>query len=294
MQKYLSILFLLVSISLSAQDFSLGVRIGLNFNQFISPSELSMSGADLESYDFSTGFLIGATGEVEITDLFGLRAELLYTQKGGKRKYDGQGVQIFNPGTSDAVLAVGDRFSLVRVTNSYMQIPLLAYVQPIRQIKIFGGVSAGLLIGSYGTGEMKFTGVSNNNSTPIEFTSNVDHNYLKDEGFNDINPDSFEDPFMFFADGSQITVPRDIGAYYLDFAEKGDPYFNRIDLGLMAGAGFYLNSSLYLSLMADIGLTDSSNQDYDLSFSSSNGDSQIFQDDSDRQFSLQASLGFQF
>lgn len=294
MKKLFVILISSFPFLLMAQDFSLGVRIGLNFNSFISPSEVAADGSDLERAESNTGFLIGATGQLALTDNFGVRAELLYSQKGGKQKYEGPASLIFNPGTPDAVLAKGERFASVRITNNYIDLPLAAYVHLGPKFRLTGGINIGLLIGSFGTGELRFDGVSNMNSTPIEFTSTIDYNYLKDEGFAAIDVAEFEDPFTYFADGKAITVPQTLGAYYLEFAEQTEPYFNRIELGLTGGISYYLNGALYLSFAANYGLTDATVNLYDISYAETDGLDRVLRADKDSQLSLQASLGFQF
>jgi len=293
MKKWLLFVICLSPTLIFAQDFHLGVRIGLNFNSFLSESEQDADGMDLETFDSSTGFLIGATGEYEINDYFGVRAELLYSQKGGKRKYDGAGRVIFNPETGNAVLAVGERFSTVRVTNNYFDLPLSAYVA-LGKFRLYGGVNIGILIGSFGSGELRFDGTSANTAEPIAFTSNIDYNYLKDEGFTSTDVSTFENPTMFFADGSEIIIPENLSAYYLEFPEKTDPYFNRLELGLTGSLAYLLNSALYVSFAANLGLNDATTNAYDVSYTSTDGLNRVFRADKDRMLSLQASIGFQF
>ena len=294
MKSFYLFLCCLAPIFLNAQDLSFGVRIGLNFNKFISPSETDASGADLESFDTNTGFLIGATSEYALTDYFGLRAELLYSQKGGKRRYNGPASLVFNPGTANAVQAIGDRFASVRVTNSYLDLPVMAYVRLGKKFRLYGGANIGILLGSLGTGELRFNGVSELNSAPIEFTATVDYNYQKDEGFGQIDASSFIDPFTVLADGKSVVVPKTLSAYYLDFEERTESYYNRIELGLTGALAFYLNSALYISFSANYGLTDASNDFYDFSYSETDGLTRIKRSDKDSQLSLQGSLGFQF
>ncbi|MCB0643423.1 MAG: hypothetical protein KDC44_17355, partial [Phaeodactylibacter sp.] len=64
---------------LQAQDFSYGVKTGLNFNTFRGPLETA-NGVDVEEYDNTTGFHVGALFNLAFTDLMGARFELLYSQ----------------------------------------------------------------------------------------------------------------------------------------------------------------------------------------------------------------------
>lgn len=294
MIKYITLALFCLPFIANAQNFAFGVRIGLNFNKFLSESELDDNGASLETFDFNSGFMIGATGNLAITDIFGIRAELLYSQKGGKLKFEGEALQIFNGGSADAVLAIGDRKSILRVTNSYLDIPITGYVKLGRKFRLHGGVNMGLLLGSSGFGELTFNGRSAQNSAPIEFTSELDYNFLKDEGYLDSNVNDFDDPFTFTADGKLITVPKKIGAYYLEFPERNDPGYSRLDFGVLGGASYYFSGSLYFSVMANLGLSDSSNNEYDISRTTTDGTTRVLRSDKDAQLSIQTSIGFQF
>ncbi|MEL6276676.1 MAG: outer membrane beta-barrel protein, partial [Bacteroidota bacterium] len=71
-------------IPLAGQGFSGGFKAGLNFNTFDGP--LEDNGAGTEVFNSTTGFHIGATFAYGFTDLFGLKADLMYSQKGVEQR----------------------------------------------------------------------------------------------------------------------------------------------------------------------------------------------------------------
>ena len=89
-----------------------------------------------------------------------------------------------------------------------------------------------------------------------------------------------------------VEVPTSVGAYYGPFGQNDKP-FESIDVSAIAGASFFLNSSLYIGLRANFGLTDVSINEQDFSRVALDA-AQDFQplNDADRNFILQASVGF--
>jgi len=61
--------------NMNAQDLSYGFRVGLNVSSLNGDTEPG------ESYSTNTGFHVGGGVRVEITDLFGIRGEIVFTQK---------------------------------------------------------------------------------------------------------------------------------------------------------------------------------------------------------------------
>jgi hypothetical protein len=74
-----------LSTSLFAQGFSGGFRAGLNFISFDGDQEMSADGSvTFEEFTQTTGFHVGATFAFAFTDLVGVKADLMYSQKGGQ------------------------------------------------------------------------------------------------------------------------------------------------------------------------------------------------------------------
>ena len=286
MRKILIFIIVLTPFFTLAQELGGGVRLGLNINRMTGPKEAN------ESFDSNTGFLVGGLLDFSITDLFGLRGEFLFSQKGGRLLYKGAATQFFNPNTEDQVIAIGERNSVIRVNNSYIDIPIMAYLQPIKKVKIFAGASFGFLVASNGFGELQFNGQSIVGQVPIDFTITQDHLYLKDEGFATAE---ITNPITFSADGATISIPQTAGAYVLDFEETGEPMYNKFDVGIIGGVAYYLNSSLFFSAMVNSSLGDISNNEKDIAKNEIGpNESRVLRDDVDRNLAIQLSLGFEF
>ena len=63
--------------TVNAQDVKLGAKIGMN---------VSSVNGDPDNLDSKTGWVLGATAEVSLTDKFSLQPELLYSQQGAKQR----------------------------------------------------------------------------------------------------------------------------------------------------------------------------------------------------------------
>ncbi len=294
MKKLLFVFVLLSFIStIQAQKIAYGFKVGLNFSRFSGPSETDEVSGDLESFDFNTGFHVGAAIIYKATDLFGVKAELLFSQKGGKAKYDGEGFQYF-PSTNEVlVLGKGNINSFLNISNSYIDIPVIGYGRVLPWLELSAGINLGFLVNSTAAGELIFDGVSNNNLSPISFTSNLEYNYLKDEPL-DITTVDENNVTYIPADGQSVVVPKTLGAQY-GFATEQEKPFNAIDFGLNAGASFFLNESLYVGLRYNFGISDITKNERDFSRKSTDETGgYITLDQSDKNTSLQVSIGFSF
>jgi hypothetical protein len=63
--------------TMNAQDVKLGVKIGMN---------VSSVNGNLDNLDPKTGFVLGATAEVSLSEKFSIQPELLYSQQGAKSR----------------------------------------------------------------------------------------------------------------------------------------------------------------------------------------------------------------
>ena len=276
--------------ALSAQSFSGGFKAGLNFSTLTGGElETDNSNSEVEEFGFNTGFHIGAAFNLNLTDNFGFRAEFLFNQKGTDYSFDGPSYWIFGPATSNPVIGVGTRVTDLKVSNTYLDLPLMAYVK-LGRVELSGGVNAAVMISSRGTGESTFNGQTLNGSTIGLFTVNLNHNYFSDAA-GEAKSDIMEQVSI---GGSQIEIPSSIGAYY--FRPEGDNnLFDRLDFGLVAGVGFFLNRGLYLGFRANWGIPDVTETAADIS--NVRLDTQqtfVTRDDKDKNLSLQASIGFSF
>ena len=289
-KNFLTILFLSFVFSMTAQDISFGFRTGLNFNQIKGDSETDGT-TELEEYTSNTGFHVGATFTWKITELMGLRGELVYNQKGGRRSYDGPSYLVLTATNGDRIVTTGNRSQNLNLTSSFINIPIMGYVKPIPQVEVFGGVDLGFLVAATVFGEVNYTDGRFGGASIEDFRFEVDGNYLSD----DPGEAFFSNPPETVSIGNNLTaeIPSSAGVYY-EFSEDMGNLYKVIDLGLVGGISVYLNGSLFVSARLNYGLTDITKEAADVSLKSKNNDQFITLDDRDRNFSIQASIGFSF
>lgn len=267
-----------------------GFKTGLNFASMDGPSEVDAAGASLETWKNTTGFHIGAAFSYSLTDNFGLRAEMLYSKKGAKYTYEGAGYRLFIPTSGAAIRTNGTSRYLLNVTNSYLDIPVVGYAK-FGDFEIQAGGYAALLIQSAAEGSLRYDGKSLLNGTSIgvlEF--NLDHNYRKDDPGEGDNAQLVK----LTVDGKTVEMPKTLGAYY-DFPDDRGSLYNTLDFGLIGGVSYYLSRTLYVNARLQYGLSDLTRTDADLN-KNKTGDNNalIFNADKDRNFTVQASVGFSF
>lgn len=283
-------LVLLFSASLTAQDFSFGFKAGLNFNSFISDSELDSQGNEVEDFTGNAGFHVGAIFGVPFTDLMGMRAEFMFTQKGGRYVFEGESYYTFLPENSGPITSTGIRKMNLNITNSYIEVPLIFYYRPLKAIEVSVGLAGSLSVGSTSFGEFRYEGTTPSGEFVESFPYSLEYNYYKDKprgGNNGFQLQGIE------VGGKTVIIPLHAGAYYEFTEDRGDLH-KRFDVSGVAGVSLYLSSGLYLGFRANIGLTDFTNNETDVSKVSLNNGEFIPLEIKDRLLSLQTSLGFSF
>ncbi|MGB3547182.1 MAG: porin family protein, partial [Saprospiraceae bacterium] len=271
--------------ALSAQDISFGFKAGLNFSRVDGPRENDPSGTQVENFRSATGFHVGATFAYPITDLFGVKVDLMYSQKGVEIDYNGPSYFfLYNPLSGERVqtIAVSERTSELDISNSYIDIPLMLYHR-IGILEVEAGASLGYLVTSVGGGGATY-GLGSTFGTQ---TVNYEANFFSDEAGAAGVVARRTDPFT----GTGAISPQSIGAYYNNGTD--DNLFRRVDFGVVAGLAVYLNSGLYLGGRFNYGLSDITLEDNDVSQSqlgvpAANGDPTFIQrDDYDHNLSIQ-------
>ncbi len=292
MKNLLTIFFASMALSIFAQDIGFGFRTGLNFNRIQGDSEMN-GDTELESFSSNTGFHVAATFNWKATDLMGLRGEIVYNQKGGKRSYEGPSYLTLTSTTNGAQIpTTGNRKQSVNLTTSYIDIPVVGYYRPFEKLEIFAGASLGFLVSAPTFGEVEYSGGMTAAGSGIEpFIYEIDGNYLSD------NPGEafFENPPNTVSVGGTTTaeVPASAGVYYEFDRDRGNLY-RTIDLGAVAGLSIFLNGSLFISGRINYGLSDITKQEADVSLRSLDNGQFITRDDMDRNISIQTSIGFSF
>lgn len=298
----LALLLVLGNFQANAQ-MKYGFKTGLNFARMIGEEETNISGDNLETWKNVTGFHIGMTFAYKFTDNFGLRGEFLYSKRGAKYTFDGQSYRIFKHPTGN-VLTLGSARYLINVNNSYFDLPVMAYAR-WGDFEISGGAYAGLLIQSIGEGSLRYSGKTalgndiyvNPNSSDTELNFNLNYNYRKDDpGAGSTKTDN-EQPVSVKVNNIISETPKTLGAYY-DYPAGSERLYNALDYGLVGGISFYISSALYIHVRAQYGLADITNNKADLSRATAPASVDPkdlkYRDDKDRNFMIQASVGFSF
>lgn len=282
------VLALLSTMMLKAQEFSGGFRAGLNFTTIDGPLDSGADGAELEAFEYSNGFHVGAMGTLRFTDIFSLRAELLYSQKGSVYNYNGDSYWIFTPTTgSESFVTTGNRQTTLEVTNSYIDIPITG-VARFNKFEISAGMSLGFLVASRAAGETRFAGTSAQGDIITPFLLTLDYNYFNRpfrQGENTA-------VFMRDIDNQPVEIPQTLGAYYQE-EDSDENLYRTLDLGLVGGVSYYLNRGLFLGVRLNYGLSDITNMSRDISRQVVNSPSAfVTRDDDDRNLNIQVSVGF--
>ena len=283
-----ALIFLFFFVSLNAQ-VKYGFKTGLNFAKMSGPSELDNAGLKLESWKNVVGFHIGISFSNKFTDNFGVRGEFLYSKRGGEYTYDGSSYRIFDYAGGSSY-ATGNSKYLININNSYLDIPILAFART-GDFEFSAGAYVGFLVQSSGEGALLFSnGVTQNNLSIEDTEFFLNYNYRKDDPGGSVG----DEIQIVRVDNRNLELPKTIGAYY-DYPPDKGKLFNVLDYGVTGGVSYFLTSSLYAGVRVQYGLGDITNNDADLQ-KASTGDNQalVFRNDKDKNFVIQASVGFSF
>lgn len=266
---------------MQAQDLSYGFRAGIN--QYTNDGPLEEG----ESFDYNSGFHIGFGFGVWFTDIWGVRAELLYNQKGVKYAYDGPSYVFLQDQNENVLTFTGTRDMNLNVSSSYIDVPIMVFARATSWLELSAGIQPGFLIYSSGTGELSF----NSNRLADSYTQELDYSYYGDE----LGEADFSDPIQVenLNTGNIIDVPSTAGAYYYQKEREG-AYYKVFDLGAVAGISFYLNRGLYVGVRYNFGLIDVTNNKNDYSVIMLENGEQVLRDDTDTNQGWQFSVGFNF
>lgn len=281
-------LFLFGFITANAQ-LKYGFKTGLNFAKITGPSELNDAGASLESWKNVVGFHIGIAFAYKFTDNFGLRGEMLYSKRGGEYTYNGQSYRIFNY-TGGTSYATGNSKYLINISNSYIDVPVMAFARA-GDFEFSAGGYLGMMVSSSGEGSLLFSNAKTDNNIAIDDTEFfLNYNYRKDK----IGEGVGDETLVLRVDNRNLEIPKTFGAYYDYPADKGN-LFNSLDYGLIGGVSYYLTHSLYMGVRLQYGLADVTNNNADLQ-KARTGDNKslVYRTDKDKNFAIQASVGFSF
>lgn len=295
---FIAVLLCLSQFSLQAQDLGGGFKVGLNSSKFLGPAETDASGVDLESFDFLTGFHVGGLVQVKFNKYFGVQAEVLFMQRGTSYTFEGDGFQTYVANNNAVFNTTGQRKTILNINNGYINVPLSATVKVVGNLHVAVGAYADFLVSSTAIGETTYIGITSNGSD-VKDLNGVDelivtkhsYNYTKDEAGGFVETAGSK---TILVGSEEISIPNDTGAYY-EYDEKNGNYFNRTDFGLHATAGWRFSNGLRFDLRANYGLTDITNDTYNVSLSEHDGDfNPVPRTDADKNLTLSLSIGFGF
>jgi len=299
---------LLISLNLIAQEWKYGAKAGVNVSSLIGPMETNEAGDILEETSFIAGFHIGPTMNYRFADNSSISVELLFSQKGGKNRFNDEDSYFFLLTAVDDTLLSPSTF--VRGTKKqtlvnnlgYLDLSGMYYYKLFSNFKIGIGATAGFMLNASGIGQTDFSGRYEESGQVIGldlFSIRNDYRYIRDEAI----PDPFgqetliqtnevlvnENPLL-----DKLFAPKEVGAYF-DFTEKQGHFFNRFDVGVNLELRWEMESGLYFGMRGNVGLLDATNNYYDFSRHDVDDNlERISRSDFDRNVSIQTSVGFNF
>lgn len=283
-------LSLCLALPLLAQDFGYGFKAGLSFNTMNGPLEEDASGNAVEEITGNRGFHVGFGFTWKATELMGLRGELMYSQRGANREFEGPSYYTFYGVGTDPTYTTGTRKQSVNTSLSYLELPITGYVKPLDWLELHVGASIGLLAGASGFGDFRYNGMTSTGASIEEIAYELDFNYLNNEAGSATfaNP-----PETVRIKGEDIPYPQLAGAYY-EFKDGRGKFFNPLDFGLIGGLSIYFSKGLYVSGRLNYGISDVTKSRADVSLVKLDGTEFISRNDDDTNFSIQTSVGFSF
>jgi len=277
-----TLLLICFSMSASAQ-VSFGFRTGLNFNTLLS-DELEEG----EVFGTNTGFHIGLAFNRQFTDIWGVRAELVYSQKGGTYAYDGTSSAVFRDRNDRAITHSGLSDIDLSVNNSYVDIPLSGYGRITSWLEISAGIVPGFLVSSKGRGDF----ILDSDALKDVVSLGLIHRYFSDRPGESAEIPDLSDEIISVqeaATAKELTIPSKIAAYTFQEEDNGNLY-NIFNLDVVAGVSVFVNKGLFIGGRVHYGLLDVSNNNADFSFENIT----TLRSDTDVNLVFQGSVGFNF
>jgi hypothetical protein len=293
-------LFVCFAGSLQAQLFKpkFGLRAGGNVTTILGDKEEGLT----ESYGTATRISIAATMTLPLHERFGLSTELAFSQRGASYSSSTENSYLKLPSyaNSNPTKYTGYKRTYdVNIINGYVEIPVLGYVELIKdKLKLDLGASIGFLVSSSSLGTLKYGEAQYIDAETPDLSKFIEMNLTN----NYLNQDIGETPVTSGSravklDGTSRTYPSEIGAYYLnDYTEKESTNtFKTVDFGLQAGLSYNLTQGLLIGSRVYYGLTDITNTRYDFSQLELNSDgSYKTLEHKDSNFGISFFVGLQF
>lgn len=291
MKKLFFLFLIALCTNLSAQH-RFGVRAGLNYANFSGELEAG------ENYEWASGFHFGINYTYQFSEVFGLRGELLYTQKGSRQTFfSTESFQdvITISGNTGSFLERGTVDLAIRHTQNYFSIPITAQLQLTDKWELFGGLSLDLLFAPSAGGTLFFE--SADQPQNIRYELRLDYNYRNDNA-GEIPFNSQSQQTSLLIEGEPSSIFRVRGAYY-DYTtaelEATGKLYNFLDASVILGTNFFLNKGFYVGVRGELGLFDKTNSAIDFSRNMLDVDGNFIErDDKDISQNISLSFGFRF
>ena len=139
------------------------------------------AGNALDEFKFTSGFHIGFSINYAVTDLFGFRGELLFSQRGTEYRYNGDSYYWLARNTVDKTLVVGRREVDMNVSQASLGVPIVAYYK-VGWFEFSAGVYGSLSMANTGGGSLSMTEVKSvcDGDDVADLDITLQHNYNKD------------------------------------------------------------------------------------------------------------------
>ncbi len=282
---------LMVGSMLNGQAVTIGFQAGMGFSKVTGPSEME-DNTELEEFNTTGGFHVGATLNYKIFDNFGLRSGVIFNQRGSSYKYDGPSYLIvYREDPFPTVYLQANRETALKLTDAYIDIPVMAFYRA-GPLEFRAGLYGSIMVAGTAGGETSFSNVSTiSKGSPVDnFKFSLDYSFYADNA----NAAKFGNLQNISVEGENVILPTIIGAYYEHLEKKGS-LIKPIDLGLIGGLSYYLNETFYIGFETMYGLMDISNNRYDYSlFQLDQNLERISREDNDVNLSFKFSIGFSF
>lgn len=284
---------LTIGFQLQAQiDVKFGFRAGMTIANMLTDSvEYDADGNSLENYRPTGKISVGATVMVPFNDNIGVTGEVLFSQKGSRYRFEADNSYLTLPSQS-LTFQGHKRIVSINITNNYVEVPVLFYAQAFNNRLHFEfGPSISILASSRALGIIKYGVIDDDNPNPEDFLEiGMNHRYLSDEA-GAVASETLREGRL---DQTTIQYPASIGGYYF-FDEKDGPKFSVLDFGLNVGMSLYFTEGLRVGGRFYYGLTDVSNDVYDVRQTSLDANRNfISRSDFDRNIGIQLFVGLQF
>jgi len=135
--------------TVNAQDVKLGVKLGVN---------VSSINGNQDNLDPDTGFVLGATAEVSLTEKFSIQTELLYSEQGAK-----------------------SRGNFIYDLN-YITLPVMAKYYIVKGFSVEAGPQFSFLVKDELISDNNNSASANTNAENFDFSANLGLGYKLDNG----------------------------------------------------------------------------------------------------------------